>query len=141
MPYPITLTLKFPLFETFLKRLHVRFSLRPLWTTLALLLALTPIGVLAGGAAWGEWGARDFSSAAARGRIAAASRNVPPPSQTPQGLERLSSIWTAPFPQYAPSFIRRPALGYALSAMFGSGVILLGFLIGRSLSFRGGTGT
>jgi cobalt/nickel transport system permease protein len=118
-----------------------RFSMRPLWTTLALLLALAPLGVLAGGAAWGEWGARDFSSAAARGRIAAASRNVPPPSQAPQGLERLSSVWTAPFPQYAPSFIRRPALGYVLSAMFGVGVILLGFLIGRSLSSHGGAGT
>ena len=62
-------------------------SMRPLWTTLALLLALTPLGVLAGGAARGEWGARDFSSAVGRDRIAAASRNVPPPAQAPQGLE------------------------------------------------------
>ena len=108
-------------------------SMLPVWTTLALLLALTPLGVLAGGAAWGEWGARDFSDATARRRIAAVSRNVPPPTQVPQGLERLSSVWTAPFPQYAPSFVRRPALGYALSAMFGAGIILLGSLIVRTL--------
>jgi cobalt/nickel transport system permease protein len=113
-------------------------TLTPLWTALALLLALTPLGILAGGAAWGEWGARDFSQAAARQRIAAASRNLAPPPQAPHGLERLYSVWTAPFPQYAPSFVRRPALGYLLSAMFGSGIIILVFLILSSLFARGG---
>jgi cobalt/nickel transport system permease protein len=111
---------------------------RPLWTALALLLALTPLGILAGGAAWGEWGARDFSQPAARRRIAAASRNLAPPPQVPQGLERLYSVWTAPFPQYAPSFVRRPAVGYLLSAMFGAGIIILVFLIVSSLVARGG---
>jgi len=113
-------------------------TMRPLWTALALLLALTPLGVLAGGTAWGEWGARDFLQAAARQKIAAASSHVAPPGQAPQGLERLYSIWTAPFPQYAPSFIRRPALGYLLSAMFGSGVIILVFLMVSSLLARRG---
>ncbi len=114
-------------------------SLRPLWTALALLLALTPLGILAGGAAWGEWGAREFSQAEVRQKIAAASSQVAPPAQAPQGLERLSSLWTAPFPQYAPSFVRRPALGYLLSAMFGSGIIILVFLVVGSLSARGGS--
>jgi cobalt/nickel transport system permease protein len=113
-------------------------TMRPLWAALALLLALTPLGILAGGAAWGEWSARDFSQAAARGRIAAASRNLSPPPQAPKGLERLYAVWTAPFPQYAPSFVRRPALGYLLSAMFGSGVIILGFLIVSSLFAKRG---
>jgi len=113
-------------------------TVRPLWTALALLLALTPLGVLAGGAAWGEWGARDFSQTAARHKIAAASSNVAPPGQAPQGLERLSYVWTAPFPQYAPSFVRQPAVGYLLSAMFGSGIIILVFLIVSSLLARGG---
>jgi cobalt/nickel transport system permease protein len=113
-------------------------TVKPLWTALALLLTLTPLGTLAGGAAWGEWGAREFSVAAARGKIAAASRNLTPPAQAPRGLERLYAVWTAPFPQYAPSFVRRPALGYLLSAMFGSGVIILCFLIVSSLFGRGG---
>lgn len=104
-------------------------SLRPLWTTLALFLILTPLGILAGGTAWGEWTARDFSDPGARTKIAAASRQVAPPAQAPRGLERLYSMWTAPFPQYAPSFVHRPAVGYVLSAMFGSGVIILVFLI------------
>jgi cobalt/nickel transport system permease protein len=103
-------------------------TLRPLWTALALLLALTPLGIVAGGAAWGEWGVRDFSRSAARQRIAAASSNLAPPAQAPRGLERLYSVWSAPFPQYAPAFVRRPAFGYLLSAMFGSGIIILVFL-------------
>jgi len=113
-------------------------TLRPLWIALALLLVLTPLGILAGGAAWGEWGVRDFSQAEARQRITQASGNLAPPTHVPQGLERLSSLWTAPFPQYAPSFVRRPAFGYLLSAMFGSGIIILAFLTVNALWARGG---
>jgi len=113
-------------------------TLRPLWYTLALLLALTPLGILAGGAAWGEWGVHDFAQAEARQRIAAASSHLAPPAQAPHGLERLARLWTAPFPQYAPAFVRRPALGYLLSAMFGSGIIILVFLIVSAAYARGG---
>jgi cobalt/nickel transport system permease protein len=112
-------------------------TVRPLATALALLLVLTPLGILAAGTAWGEWSARDFSNPQARERIAAASRNAASPVRAPRGLERLYSVWTAPFPQYAPAFVRRPTVGYALSAMFGSGIIILVFLIAGSLAFRG----
>jgi cobalt/nickel transport system permease protein len=111
-------------------------AVRPLWAGLALLLVLTPLGILAAGTAWGEWSARDFSNLRGREQIAAASRNAAPPDSPPQGLKRLSSLWTAPFPQYAPSFVRHPALGYGLSAMFGSGVIILVSLIAGSLATR-----
>ena len=87
-------------------------------------MLLTPLGILAAGAAWGEWSARDFASPEMRQKIAAASGNVAPPAQQPQGLERLSTLWSAPFPQYAPPFVRGPAFGYVMSAMFGSGLIL-----------------
>ncbi len=112
-------------------------TVRPLWIALALLMVLTPLGILAAGTAWGEWSARDFSSLQAREKMAAASQNAAPPVQPPRGLERLSSLWTAPFPQYAPSFMRRPAVGYALSAMFGSGAIILVSLAAGSLAARG----
>ena len=102
---------------------------RPLWIRLALLMLLTPLGILAAGTAWGEWGAKDFSDPAMRQEIAAASGNIAPPSQQPQGLARLSSLWSAPFPQYAPPFVRRPAFGYVMSAVFGSGLILGSFLL------------
>jgi cobalt/nickel transport system permease protein len=97
---------------------------RPLWIRLALLMLLTPLGILAAGTAWGEWGARDFSDPQMRQQIAAASGNIAPPAQQPQGLARLSSLWSAPFPQYAPPFVHHPAFGYVMSALFGSGLIL-----------------
>ena len=111
-------------------------TLRPLWVTLALLLVLAPLGILAAGTAWGEWTARDFSDPIGRAKIAAASRNASPPAEPPRGLERLSRLWTAPFPQYAPSFVRHPALGYTLSGMFGSGAIILVVLAAGSLITR-----
>ncbi|MGH9433544.1 MAG: energy-coupling factor ABC transporter permease, partial [Terriglobia bacterium] len=98
---------------------------RPLWVATALLLVLTPLGIRAAGTAWGEWAARDFTNPAIRLKIAAASGNVAPPAQAPRGLRRLSSMWVAPFPRYAPPLVRRPAFGYMLSAMFGAGIIIL----------------
>jgi cobalt/nickel transport system permease protein len=111
-------------------------TVRPLWVGLALLMVLTPLGILAAGTAWGEWSARDFSSLQAREKMAQASQHAAPPAEPPRGLERLSRLWTAPFPQYAPTFVRRPAVGYALSAMFGSGAIILVSLIAGSLATR-----
>ncbi len=112
-------------------------TLRPLWAGLALLMVLTPLGILAAGTAWGEWSARDFTSLQAREKMSVASHHTAPPLDPPRGLERLSTLWTAPFPQYAPSFVRRPAVGYVLSAMFGSGAIILVSLIAGWLAVRG----
>jgi len=46
-------------------------ALRPLWAALGVLMILTPLGILAGGAAWGEWMASDYANPAAREQIAA----------------------------------------------------------------------
>jgi cobalt/nickel transport system permease protein len=100
-------------------------SLRPLWLGLAALLILTPLGILAAGSAWGEWEASAYSNPAARQQIAATSFNRPLPSRAPAGLERLSSLWTAPFARYAPPYVRSAAFGYLLSAMFGAGLVTL----------------
>jgi cobalt/nickel transport system permease protein len=99
-------------------------SLRKLWITVALLLLLTPLGIFTAGKAWGEWSASDFTNAEGRVRIAASSQNRPAPSDVPTGLQRLSSLWTAPIPAYAPQFVKSPSLGYMLSAMFGVGLVL-----------------
>ncbi len=111
-------------------------SMRPLWIGLAVLMILTPLGLLAAGTAWGEWAASDFADPANRDAIAAASRNQTPPTAPPEGLARLAEVWKAPVPDYAPAFLTSPTLGYALSAMFGSGLIILltmltGWLFGR----------
>ena len=112
-------------------------SLRKLWATVALLLVLTPVGVLATGKAWGEWAPRDFATPEARAQIAAASGNHASPPGAPSGLQRLSSLWTSPFPAYAPSFVKSATVGYLLSAMFGVGVCLLITLFAQGwLRFR-----
>ena len=102
---------------------------RPLWLALAALLILTPLGLLAAGTAWGEWGPRDFSDAQARAQIASASDGNAPPAQAPAGLERLSHLWSAPMPDYAPPFLKSAAFGYLMSALFGAGLIILSFLL------------
>ncbi len=97
---------------------------RSLWGGLALLMLLAPLGILAGGAAWGEWAPRDFADQAARAQIAAASGNVAAPMVAPKGLSRLAGVWTAPLPDYAPRFVKSAGFGYFLSAIFGVGIIL-----------------
>ena len=84
---------------------------------------LTPLGLLAGGSAWGEWSASQLADPAARQEMASASLRQAPPPVPPAGLERLATVWTAPFPDYAPPFLRSRALGYVLSAMFGAGLV------------------
>ena len=99
-------------------------DLRRLWLGLAALLILTPLGIIAAGSAWGEWKARDFGEPTARGRIAAASQNHPPPAQVPAGLERLARLWTAPLNGYAPPFLRSAPFGYIASGAIGMGLLM-----------------
>ncbi len=107
-------------------------SLRPLWLGLCALMILTPLGILAAGSAWGEWMASDFSNPAVRRQIAASSFQQAAPLHAPEGLARLSSVWTAPFVRYAPPYVSSAAFGYLLSAMFGAGLVMLASLaVGR----------
>jgi cobalt/nickel transport system permease protein len=107
-------------------------SSRRLWATVALLLILTPLGILATGKAWGEWAPADFLHPDSRAQIAVASQNALPPSAPPGGMARMATVWTSPFPAYAPAFVKSRALGYLLSAMFGVGVCLLIALLAQS---------
>jgi cobalt/nickel transport system permease protein len=107
-------------------------SLRPLWIGLCMLMILTPLGILAAGSAWGEWMASDFSNPSVRQQIAQSSFQQPAPLRAPEGLEHLSSMWTAPFVRYAPPYVTSAAFGYLLSAMFGAGLVMLATLaVGR----------
>lgn len=108
---------------------------RKLWYGLALLMIASPLGLLAAGTAWGEWGAEDFANAEARQEMLLASGHVAPPAVAPQGLQQLSSLWSAPIPDYAPAFIQHAGVGYVFSAISGAGLILLAFLLlARALS-------
>ncbi len=101
------------------------FATRWLWTGLGALMVVSPLGLLAAGIAWGEWGAEDFQDPAIRDQITQASGNMAPPESVPQGLQHLSSFWTAPIPDYAPPFMHSESFGYILSAVVGAGLILV----------------
>jgi cobalt/nickel transport system permease protein len=110
-------------------------SMRPFLVGLAVLMVLSPLGLLAAGSAWGEWGAADFNDPAVRQEIQTGSLNAAAPEKAPAGLERLSSVWTAPIPDYAPPFMQSETFGYIMSAVFGTGLIALAFF---ALSWIGG---
>jgi cobalt/nickel transport system permease protein len=111
-----------------------------LWWAVTLLMLCTPLGILAAGTAWGEWSARDLSNDQTRARIAAASGNHNLPTAAPPGLQKLASFWTAPFPAYAPGFVKSPVLGYFLSAIFAVGIFMMAsqiaLAVGRKWSKR-----
>ncbi|MEJ7606984.1 MAG: cobalt transporter CbiM [Bryobacteraceae bacterium] len=100
-------------------------SARRLWIALAVLMVLSPIGLVAVGSAWGEWAPEDFKDEGARKQIAAASAGATLPGTVPSGMQRLSAFWRAPIPDYAPALMRSPSFGYILSAVTGTGLILL----------------
>jgi cobalt/nickel transport system permease protein len=90
-----------------------------LWGALGLLALATPLGLLASGTAWGEWGV-DALENMGLGAI-------------PQGLEKLEGWWPAPLPDYG--FPRMGAVvGYVLSAAVGIALVaLLLWMLGRWL--------
>jgi cobalt/nickel transport system permease protein len=104
-------------------------STRPLWIALAALMVLTPLGILTAGSAWGEWSPQDFADTTTRHEIAAASGQTAPPAAAPVGMQRLSAFWTAPMPRYAPPFLKSAGFGYLLSAVAGTGLTILVFLL------------
>jgi len=98
-------------------------GVKALWVVLAILVILTPLGILAVGSAWGEWSVDDFLHPETRHQIAAASGGEPLPARPPAGLERLAPLWAAPLARYAPSFVSNGSLAYILSAI--AGLILI----------------
>jgi cobalt/nickel transport system permease protein len=80
-------------------------KLRALWIGLAVLVIAAPLGLLAPGTAWGEWGAQELA--------------VMGLGFVPKGLEQLSSIWGAPMPDYDIPGLGNASLAYVLSAVLG----------------------
>ncbi len=94
-------------------------SYRPLWVGLAIVALLTPLGLLAQGTAWGEWGPEELPSIV---------------GFVPKGVQSLSGLWGGLIPGYTvPGWDSGPlaAVGYILSALLGilliAGVSLLMF--------------
>jgi cobalt/nickel transport system permease protein len=80
-------------------------KLRWLWVGLVILMVASPLGLLAPGTAWGEWGTKELTQMGL-GAI-------------PTGLERLSGLWGAPLADYDLPALGNANLGYVLSAFFG----------------------
>jgi cobalt/nickel transport system permease protein len=137
-PHLLQLTSGIPASQDLLIPRFTTTSQRRLWLSVALLMLLTPVGILAAGRAWSEWSPTEFAVAGSQAQIAAAG-NVPARA-VPTGMQRLASLWTAPFPAYAPTFVKSPTFGYLLSAMFGVGFLLaLSLLVQRYLERRRAT--
>jgi len=96
-------------------------SYRKFWWALGVLIVLSPLGLLASGTAWGEWGAEELQKML--GFI-------------PSGMQRLAGTWShAPFGDYSlPGFesFWSSAIIYILCAIIGVGMIsLLTYLFWR----------
>jgi cobalt/nickel transport system permease protein len=85
-------------------------ALGPVAALIAILIAATPLGLLATGSAWGEWGAEDLSEML--GYV---------PSQIADGWE-----WKAFMPDYSIGALPE-ACGYILSAVIGVALLIILF--------------
>ena len=99
-----------------------------LWIGLGVLALLSPLGIflpdqLKAGAAWGEWETDKFS-----GLI----------GYIPKGLDKLSSLWKAPLPDYAMRGMEKnPAIAYIISAIIGIGLCAgIIYVLGRILALN-----
>jgi len=93
-----------------------------LWGALGVVALATPIGLLASGTAWGEWGAEELKGLGL--------------SFIPQGIQKLTGWWPAPLPDYGIPRMGA-VVGYILCAFIG--IVLIGALLwmmGRWLARR-----
>ncbi len=103
---------------------HVKSNAK-LWIGLLIFMILTPLGLLAAGTAWGEWGTKEI-----KGLV----------GYVPKGLARLSDIWHAPLPDYSfrgweEAPFLKSSLAYIVSALVGVAIVVaIVYLLGRFLA-------
>ena len=105
-----------------------------LWIGLAILIILSPIGLILpehfkAGSVWGEWGSDEIQKLV---------------GYIPQGLEKLSSVWSAPmsdyiFKSWKGKSLSHLSVGYIVSALLGivitmAVMLLLGKLLTKDRS-------
>ncbi len=105
-------------------------TIKKLWILIAILAMLSPIGLMLterfkSGASWGEW---------APGEVREMIGYIP------QGMERFSSLWNAPIPNYSfKGWAGKPlphlSFAYIMSAIAGIALTIAAiFVIGRFVS-------
>lgn len=90
----------------------------PVFALLALLIAAVPLGLLAAGTAWGEWGADEIAQVAEGGSVL---------GYTPEGLASGWSLETW-MPDYSLAGVHE-VLAYILSALIGAALLLILFRV------------
>ncbi len=113
-----------------------KLQFRPAFTVLAILILLTPIGLLSVGHAWGEWSAKDFTDLNVRTQIQHSSGGVLAPMQAPSGILRFEKFWNAPMRDYSPGFIGNTSIGYLFSAVIGAVLLVVVFFSFGALAGR-----
>jgi cobalt/nickel transport system permease protein len=86
-------------------------KLRWLWVGMVVLIIASPLGLLAPGTAWGEWGTQELKQMGLQ--------------SVPVGLEKLSSLWGAPLAGYDLPALGNTNMGYVLSAVLGIVIVTL----------------
>ena len=103
------------------------------WIGIGALIILSPLGLIIpdhfkAGSAWGEWGADEMQKLV---------------GYVPKGLEKLSSLWNAPMPDYAfkgweEKGLSHLSFAYIMSAIIGIGIIVIVTIgIGKLLARKG----
>jgi cobalt/nickel transport system permease protein len=87
--------------------------LRGLWVAIIVLVVASPLGLLAPGTAWGEWGTGQLKELGFQ--------------SAPAGLEKLSHLWGAPLAGYDLPVLGNTNFGYLLSAAVG--VVVIGVIV------------
>jgi hypothetical protein len=82
-----------------------------LWVGIVVLIVASPLGLLAPGTAWGEWGTAELKQLGLQ--------------SIPAGMEHLSNLWGAPLADYDLPVLGNANLGYVLSAVLGIAVTAL----------------
>lgn len=100
-------------------------SLFPVFALIAVLIAATPLGLLAAGTAWGEWGAEEIAQVVTGGRVL---------GYTPKGLSEGFSMRVI-MPDYSLSGVNEAA-AYVLSAIIGVALLIIIFKL-FSIPMRG----
>ena len=97
----------------------------PIFALIAVLIAATPLGLLAEGTAWGEWGADEIADIVVNGKAL---------GYTPAGLEKGWSM-NVPMPDYALEGMNE-VVAYILSAIIGVALLIILFKL-LSLVLKG----
>ena len=95
---------------------------RPSYLLTLALIVLTPLGLLAEGTAWGEWGADEIAEVESNGQIL---------GYTPSGMET-GFEFESMFPDYSVSGMPE-VFGYILSAIIGTALLIVIFKVLASM--------